>query len=61
VARRQLESVLGPAGVAVHLVRLGPTGRDPARWYLDAEDRRAVLDLWLQLAVPFVGTDDSDG
>ena len=59
LARRQLESVLLPAGVSVHLARLalpGP-GRDPAHWYEDAESRRAVLDLWLQWLVPFVGED----
>jgi hypothetical protein len=59
LARRQLESVLSPAGISVHLARLGPPGRDPARWYQDPEDRRAVLDLWLQWLVPFVGTDES--
>jgi hypothetical protein len=32
-------------------------GREPARWYLDPEDRRAVLDLWIQWLVPFVGGD----
>jgi hypothetical protein len=60
LARRQLESVFSPAGISVHLPRLpssGPPGRDPARWYLDPEDRRAVLDLWVQWLLPFVGDD----
>jgi hypothetical protein len=58
LARRQLESVFSPAGISVHLARLatpGSPGRDPARWYLDPEDRRAVLDLWVQWLLPFVG------
>ena len=58
LARRQLESVFSPAGIDLHLSRLplsGPPGRDPARWYQDAQDRRAVLDLWVQWFVPFVG------
>ena len=58
LARRQLESVFSPAGIDLHLSRLplsGPPGRDPARWYQDAQDRRAVLDLWVQWLVPFVG------
>ena len=62
IARRQLESVLAPAGVGLRFVRMqGPPGRDPARWYTDAEDRRAVLDLWLQLAFPFLGEEDAYG
>ena len=58
LARRQLDSVFSPAGIEVRLSRLptnGPPGRDPARWYQDAQDRRAVLDLWVQWLVPFVG------
>jgi hypothetical protein len=58
VARRQLESVFGPAGVSVHLTHMTAGGRDPARWYQDAQDRRAVLDLWLQLLFPFLGSED---
>lgn len=57
LARRQLARVLGPAGISVHLASMGPPGRDPARWYANAEDRRAVLDLWIQWLVPFVGGD----
>jgi hypothetical protein len=57
LARRQLSGVLQPAGISVHLASMGPPGRDPARWYANAEDRRAVLDLWLQWLVPFVGGD----
>ena len=29
-------------------------GRDPGHWYQNAEDRRAVLDTWLQVLVPFL-------
>jgi hypothetical protein len=55
LARRQLQSVLQPAGISVRLSSMGAPGRDPARWYTNAEDRRAVLDLWIQWLVPFVG------
>jgi hypothetical protein len=58
LARRQLDSVFGPAGIEVRLSRLpvsGPPGRDPASWYQDPQDRRAVLDLWIQWFVPFIG------
>ena len=58
VARRQLESVFSPAGITVRLSRMTHGGRDPARWYTDPQDRRAVLDLWLQLAFPFLGSED---
>jgi hypothetical protein len=54
LVERELNSVLEPAGVDVRLVRYGDAGRDPARWYQVAEDRRAVLDSWLQLVVPFL-------
>ena len=47
--------VAGPAGISARLVRYGaPTMRDPAHWYQNAEDRRAVLDTWLQTLVPFL-------
>jgi hypothetical protein len=32
----------------------GNPARDPGRWYQNAEDRRAVLDSWLQVLVPFL-------
>lgn len=51
---RELTSVLGPAGIEVRLVRYDDPGRDPALWYHNADDRRAVLDSWLQLLVPFL-------
>ena len=54
LVERELRSVLAPAGIDVRLVRYGDDSRDPARWYLNADDRRAVLDSWLQLAVPFL-------
>ena len=41
-------------------MRYGDGGRDPAHWYQNADDRRAVLDGWLQVLVPFLsGYDDS--
>jgi hypothetical protein len=61
LARRQLESVLAPAGVSVRLSRLpvlNPPERDAAHWYQDADERRAVLDLWVQWLVPFANADD---
>ena len=42
------------AGIDVRLVRYRDDGRAPAQWYLNADDRRAVLDSWLQLVVPFL-------
>jgi hypothetical protein len=54
LVERELRSVLEPAGIGVRLVRYRTDGRDPARWYQNAEDRRAVLDSWLQLVVPFL-------
>jgi hypothetical protein len=49
---RDLASVLSPRGIELRLVRYGASGRDPARWWTNADDRRAVLDSWLQLLVP---------
>ena len=54
LVERQLVSVLGPAGIGVRMVRYGLAGRDPGRWYQNADDRRAVLDTWLQVLVPFL-------
>lgn len=50
----ELVSVFGPAGISVRMVRYGAAGRDPGHWYQNAEDRRAVLDTWLQVLVPFL-------
>ncbi len=54
LVERELLSVFGPAAVEVRLVRYRDDARDPARWYQNADDRRAVLDSWLQLLVPFL-------
>jgi hypothetical protein len=51
---QQVNGVFAPAGIRVSMVRYGDLGRDPSRWYQNAEDRRAVLDSWLQLLVPFL-------
>jgi len=63
LVERELRSVLGPAGIDVRLVRYGEDeARDPARWFQVAEDRRAVLDSWLQLLVPYLsGYDPGTG
>jgi hypothetical protein len=49
---RELDSVFGPRGISAHLVSSGLGNRDPGRWWQNADDRRAVLDSWLQLLVP---------
>jgi nucleoside-diphosphate-sugar epimerase len=54
LVERELRAVFGPSGIDVRLVRYRDDGRDPARWYQNADDRRAVLDSWLQLLVPFL-------
>jgi hypothetical protein len=56
---RQLDEVLRPAGVSLRMVAYGDFGRDPARWYQNAEDRRAVLDSWLQTLVPYLSGYDT--
>jgi hypothetical protein len=61
IVERQLSEVLQPAGIGLRMVPYGgaPTGRDPAHWYQNAEDRRAVLDSWLQLLVPYLSGYDA--
>jgi hypothetical protein len=56
LAQRQLSEVLQPAGVDLRMVPYGQgvSVRDAAHWYQNAEDRRAVLDGWLQLLVPYL-------
>jgi hypothetical protein len=55
VVERDLGAALGPSGIRVRLVRVSDTHlREPSRWYASAEDRRAVLDTWLQLLVPYL-------
>jgi hypothetical protein len=56
----ELVSVLAPAGISVRMVRYGAAGREPGRWYQNAEDRRAVLDTWLQVLVPFLSEYQAD-
>jgi hypothetical protein len=60
LVERELDSVLGAEGMTVHLVRYGDSGRDPGAWYQNADDRRAVLDSWLQLLVPFLSGYEAD-
>jgi hypothetical protein len=54
LVERDLTSVLGPLGIRVRMVRSGGIAREPEHWYQNAEDRRAVLDSWLRLLVPFL-------
>jgi hypothetical protein len=54
LVERDLVSVLGRENIEPRMVRYGGRGRDPARWWQNADDRRAVLDTWLQLLVPFL-------
>jgi hypothetical protein len=55
VVARQIGSVFDPLGIGLRMVRYGtPSNRDAAHWYQNAEDRRAVLDSWLQLLVPML-------
>jgi hypothetical protein len=62
LVERQVMAVVGPRGLNVRMVRAGRTDREPGRWYQNAEDRRAVLDSWLQLLVPFLsGYDPGPG
>ena len=56
VVERDLHSVFEGFGISVHLVGAGPPNRSPASWYRNADDRRAVLDSWLQLLVPYLGS-----
>ena len=46
--------MLQPYEMGVRMVAYGSGGRDPRHWYQNADDRRAVLDSWLQLLVPFL-------
>jgi hypothetical protein len=57
----ELAAVFGPAGVTARLVRTGAGGREPDRWFQNADDRRAVLDSWLQLLVPYLSGYEAEG
>jgi hypothetical protein len=60
LVERQVADALKPAGISASIVPAGDRGRDPGKWYQNAEDRRAVLDSWLQVLVPYLsGYDDS--
>jgi hypothetical protein len=61
LVEQQVANVLKPAGISSSIVRYGDGGRDPRQWYQNAEDRRAVLDGWLQVLVPYLsGYDPSE-
>lgn len=57
---RDLDAVLGAQRIRLRLVRYADNGRDPARWWQNADDRRAVMDTWLQLLVPGLSGYDVD-
>jgi hypothetical protein len=59
LVEQQVSDVLKPAGINSRIVGYGDGGRDPRQWYRNAEDRRAVLDGWLQVAVPYLSGYDS--
>jgi hypothetical protein len=59
VMQRELNAVLEPAGMRLRLARMAPPRYDAGRWYEAAEGRRAVLDLWLQLLVPYLAAGGS--
>jgi hypothetical protein len=63
VVERELSDVWEPNGIDLRMVAYAqgqaPNGRDPAHWYANAEDRRAVLDSWLQLLVPYLSGYDA--
>ncbi len=61
LVERQLSDILAAHDIRVHMVRYGEPTREPANWYRNAEDRRAVLDSWLQLLVPFLSGYDETG
>jgi hypothetical protein len=56
LVERDLRSVFDAQGIGVRLVQFGPPNRSAAEWYRNADDRRAVLDSWLQLVVPYLST-----
>ncbi|HEY2593961.1 MAG TPA: hypothetical protein VGK33_08675 [Chloroflexota bacterium] len=61
LVEQQVGDALGPAGITSAIVDYGGGGRDPGQWYQNAEDRRAVLDAWLQVLVPYLSGYDSAG
>ena len=61
LVERQISDVLRPASISTRIVGYGDGGRDPAHWYQNAEDRRAVLDGWLQVLVPYLSGYDESG
>ncbi len=56
---QQVAAVLKPLGITPTIVGYGSGGRDPGHWYQNAEDRRAVLDGWLQALVPYLSGYDA--
>jgi hypothetical protein len=54
LVERELQSVFRPASIDLRMVRGAEAVGDSGRWWQNAADRRAVLDTWLQLLVPFL-------
>jgi hypothetical protein len=55
LVKQELAAAFEPSGMRVRMVSDGGNpARDPGGWYQNAEDRRAVLDSWLQVLVPFL-------
>ena len=60
LVERELVGVFQTAGIEVRLVSYGDKPSDVGHWYQNAFDRRAVLDSWLQLLVPFLSDYQAD-
>ncbi len=58
--RREVSSVLAPIGIEVRMSSVRPAAREPARWYVNADDRRTVLTTSLQLLFPFLSGPGSE-
>jgi hypothetical protein len=62
LVERELDATFNPAGISMRMVGYGTDStRDPAHWYQHTEDRRAVLDGWLQYLVPFLSGYEGTG
>lgn len=59
LVERQISEVFGPAEISLRMVPYASNERDPGRWYTNGDDRRAVLDSWLQLLVPYLSGYDT--
>ncbi len=60
LVEQQVAEVLNPAGINSTIVSYGGGGRDAGHWYQNADDRRAVLDGWLQALMPYLSGYDPE-